>query len=1050
MTIDILTRAFLVTLIAAALTAVAPAQSAWAGCAFPPAGDADCDAIPDGSDPCLADTLNRCTGDVAICRMGPPGIQECIAGNDFRMQYGAIAQSIKDCNGDTWFKDQGTEPVNNKFAQSGPIEERFGCTDADTESLIASSRYAPVFSRSYPLANGIYTINMLFAETITGLCAVGARTFDIDVEGATIAGGPGAGDGFDAYATSLSQNADGDSLDPNACGGLVVVSTTTTVLDGTLDIVLTEDSTNPVGVASIKALEVIIQSFPCPDGEDIDGDGICEAADNCPKVFNLGQEDVLDGDGIGDACDNCPNIANSGQEDLDGDAVGDVCDFCAGDGCNDDDDDGICANTGFAAPATGDGDNCPEDSNPTQDDGDSDGIGDVCDLCPADAGAAEDVCLGTGFWSTEAPSLLSRINSGTVEAGGLVYLIGGSLGATQVAVSIYDPATNLWSSGPSLPGARSTIQPVEVKGKIYVIGGLVSFPGPSLDSVLIFDPAQPQLGWQNGAPMPTSRGGQGCAADGVRIYCAGGMSSTTGNTAVDAMEAYNTVTDEWETLAPMPRVRDHFAAGVIDGKFYAVGGRDTSVIPVFDFTDVYDIATNTWSSGASLPTARADFAATVVQGRLLIMGGEGNGPSNGTYPNVEEYDPARDSWRALADMKTPRHAFGAAVSDAAPGGLPRVYAIAGGPKQFLSSSNLNESFAYSLCTSDVDCDDGNSCTDDVCFSGLCAFTPNTDPCDDGLFCTQDDVCAAGVCTGTGDPCAAGAECADTCDEETDTCFTAAATPCTDDGNICTDNACDGAGTCAATDNTAPCDDGLFCTETDMCALGVCTGTNDPCAGNEECTAVCDEAGATCLVPPGTPCTDDGNVCTDNTCDGAGACAPLDNTAPCDDGLFCTLTDVCDTGVCTGTDSPCPEGIPCDEDTDSCAQCAVDADCDDAMFCNGVETCDMGGNCVAGIPPLDCSSLDTDCALGVCDEGMQACIEAPANEGGVCDDGDVCTTMDQCSAGMCEATPLCDDVCEVCDGITRSVPRTAIRSLRTHCSRCVLQSISRPACCASAI
>ena len=41
MTIDILTRAFVLTLIAAALTAVAPAESAWAGCAFPPAGDAD-------------------------------------------------------------------------------------------------------------------------------------------------------------------------------------------------------------------------------------------------------------------------------------------------------------------------------------------------------------------------------------------------------------------------------------------------------------------------------------------------------------------------------------------------------------------------------------------------------------------------------------------------------------------------------------------------------------------------------------------------------------------------------------------------------------------------------------------------------------------------------------------------------------------------------------------------------------------------------------------------------------------------------------------------
>ncbi|MCB0582661.1 MAG: T9SS type A sorting domain-containing protein, partial [Phaeodactylibacter sp.] len=43
---------------------------------------------------------------------------------------------------------------------------------------------------------------------------------------------------------------------------------------------------------------------PCPNDpdDDLDGDGICGDTDNCPTVFNPGQED-LDGDGEGSACD---------------------------------------------------------------------------------------------------------------------------------------------------------------------------------------------------------------------------------------------------------------------------------------------------------------------------------------------------------------------------------------------------------------------------------------------------------------------------------------------------------------------------------------------------------------------------------------------------------------------------------------------------------------------------------------------------------------------------------------------------------------------------
>ena len=110
------------------------------------------------------------------------------------------------------------------------------------------------------------------------------------------------------------------------------------------------------------------------DPDDMDGDGIPNDQDNCPKYFNPvrpmdnavqanadGDEfgdmcdpyplcpdnnsscpvynpDVLDtdGDNIPDKKDNCPTVANENQDDTDLDGIGDACDPCPNDGLNED------------------------------------------------------------------------------------------------------------------------------------------------------------------------------------------------------------------------------------------------------------------------------------------------------------------------------------------------------------------------------------------------------------------------------------------------------------------------------------------------------------------------------------------------------------------------------------------------------------------------------------------------------------------------------------------------------------------------------------------
>jgi hypothetical protein len=230
-------------------------------------------------------------------------------------------------------------------------------------------------------------------------------------------------------------------------------------------------------------------------------------------------------------------------------------------------------------------------------------------------------------------------------------------------------------------------------------------------------------------------------------------------------------------------------------------------------------------------------------------------------------------------------------------------------------------------------------------------------------------------------------------------------PLCSDGNPCTDDVChgttDGTGTCSHTANTSPCDDGLYCTAVDTCSLGACVGVGDPCTGLPFCASECDEQSDECASPSGTPCTSDGNPCTDNQCDGAGACVAVPNTDLCDDGLFCTTTDVCQGGECVGSGDPCVGGAQCeatcDESADACLD-AVGVGCDDGDPCTVDDQCDGAGTCSG--TPMDCSSLDGTCVVGRCDATSGSCVAETVDDGTACDDGMFCTATDTCMGGTC--------------------------------------------------
>ncbi|MEO7112975.1 MAG: amidohydrolase family protein, partial [Polyangiaceae bacterium] len=126
--------------------------------------------------------------------------------------------------------------------------------------------------------------------------------------------------------------------------------------------------------------------------DDTDGDGIANATDNCPTVFNPirpmdnGVQGDADGDGQGDVCDPCPLDKGTTT--------------CTTGNPDDRDNDGVSNET----------DNCPDVANADQADTDHDGKGDACDPCPNAANPGSQGC----------PVSIYDVKNGTATVGSVV------------------------------------------------------------------------------------------------------------------------------------------------------------------------------------------------------------------------------------------------------------------------------------------------------------------------------------------------------------------------------------------------------------------------------------------------------------------------------------------------------------------------------------------------------------------------------------------------------------------------------------------------------
>lgn len=312
------------------------------------------------------------------------------------------------------------------------------------------------------------------------------------------------------------------------------------------------------------------------------------------------------------------------------------------------------------------------------------------------------------------------------------------------------------------------------------------------------------------------------------------------------------------------------------------------------------------------------------------------------------------------------------------------------------------------CSTSSWCDPSSVCIQET---GLCATSPSN-----GLWCSDDNVCTLGdVCDSSG-VCHAGTY--GFCDYVQVSDSQCQVAQCSDDGTCTIVNLAD----------DTSCDTGMpvgTCSGRDVCSSGVCTRTYNPgllcreadltgCDVPDYCVSGNDYCPEDNKIADGTTCESEvfcySTVCMRGQCvnDQPTNCSAYDTectTGYCDEvNRQCTYTNLVNGIPCTGTEwgqcvsySGCYYGACVTYYESSATSCTDGNLCTQDEHCSGYDASCIGGS------PINCSSFNSQCTVGVCSSMTGSCQAQIANQGSSCNaDSNPCTVNDTCHLGTCVA------------------------------------------------
>lgn len=242
------------------------------------------------------------------------------------------------------------------------------------------------------------------------------------------------------------------------------------------------------------------------------------------------------------------------------------------------------------------------------------------------------------IWTRVANLPLARQTSGALLGNGRVLICGGDVGNSYSnRCDIYNPATNSFSAGASLPQVKNLYDAMKSlpDGRVLACAGLLS-TSSFTNRCDVYNPTT--NAWTQVASLPQSKYGTAAAplGNGRIIFCGG---ATSASNIFNRCDIYNPATNSFSQAANNPLARVYMGGTMLsDGRALFCGGTTGSVSRR---CDIYNPTTNAWTRVADMSRTRNQpRLATLDDGRVLICGG-------GTF-SCEIYNPATNTTAAAA------------------------------------------------------------------------------------------------------------------------------------------------------------------------------------------------------------------------------------------------------------------------------------------------------------------------------------------------------------------------------------------------------------------